>query len=83
MNDGNYHGMGMSEDGHILAQCVSSSVDWLMKDLGAVDDKSGCGDRANARYAEQAGSSSYEVVWVDDPESDVELAEVRKRRDSL
>ncbi len=57
-----YHGMAISEDGHILVQCISSSEDWLRHDLSAETRN----EKIYSRYIEHY-PNGFELVWVDRP----------------
>lgn len=71
-------GMAMDEHGVVVAQHVSSSDRWAMRDLGA--------DGANAMhysdYVERYGEGNFVVEWVDDPRNHAGLmAAYRKNQE--
>jgi hypothetical protein len=55
-----YVGLALAEDGHCLAQHVSSHPEWSKHDLGLTSDW-------KHEYYREHYPQGYELVWIDDP----------------
>ena len=70
---GEYHGLAVSADGHILAQCISSTVDWLKVDLGTTEGSKKCWDKYIRHYP-----GGFETEWVDEPSEHAGMLEAQR-----
>ena len=55
-----FNGIAMAEDGEVVANHVSSSIDWAKHDLGFFNS-----DWQHQHYLKHC-PEGYELVWVDD-----------------
>lgn len=71
-----YHGLAVGEDGHVLAQCLSSSLDWIKRDLGLAPDSKKKHDIYIRHF-----TKGFELEWVEDPASHegLQIAQDRNR----
>lgn len=79
MKDKGYHGIAITEDGHIVAQCVSSNLNWVMHDLGITSNNKLNHDR----YAVAAKGTEYELEWIEDPKNSLTLKILEKKNQEL
>jgi len=80
INGGNgsdwFNVLALCEDGHCLAQHVSSSEWWAKIDIGVNSD------RQHDQYKEHC-LDGYELVWIDDPANSAELAAAYAKNQEL
>ena len=62
-SSGDVMGFAMAEDGHVLAEHLSSNEDWAMHDLGLGSDWK------HDDYHEHYPDGSFELEWVSDPDN--------------
>jgi len=66
----------LAEDGHVLAQHVSSSAEWGQHDMGLTGTWKH--DKYRAHYPD-----GYELVWLDAPDADAGFMAAIKRNQAL